>query len=250
MKAKPPGTATPVKFVTTTRDDLLAIGRILAQVVEPEILLDKRHPLIVNICGSQNGGKTTLIGAFREALLDDARMKGMSQHDEYWRGTAKGHPVEFTHIDSAWCDIYSNDALKLPDMKREKFFLQQRSIGGVSVIENHSRPDSGGLNIWVEAPLGFWEEMHEPVTGERRLYDLSGTLRDQFDAANSPISDSHPANVRYVEILVRDKRLLASDAFMQAVTGMVPLFAKDVAPRPRRQGNGGTNLSCPWSPIV
>lgn len=219
-----------IQMVTTTRDDLLAISRILARAIDPQFLFDKDHPLSVSINGSLNAGKSIIPFEMRNTLFQDAenqQMRGNAGHDEFHEASLSGNTVQINVIDPLWGHDYGHPAFKpleeyknLRNTEIEDTFKSIRTEGGIDFYQNKSHHRDVDLAVWVEV---FGSQGSNNGECPRvRASPLYSAFKEAF--IDSPIWKQDW--VRYVEVLA------LGPAFNEAVKRLQSLENKEDAPNP------------------
>lgn len=138
-----------LSFITTTREDLFAISRIMMRAIEPQLLLDRDNPLVISIDGDMNSGKSILIDTLRSEMFDDKKniaFSGREDYDEQWTATIGGKKAEIGFINVAWQYGFSDKSLnELSVISRDELtqaFLDKRAHGGITVLQNKNDGDS------------------------------------------------------------------------------------------------------------
>jgi hypothetical protein len=142
-------------------------------------------------------------------------MAGRDGYDEYWTGTHNGTPLALHYIDAAWGAGYSNSQLNgSRDRKALDAFMRARKdVGGITILQNPG-------TYAADKGIGFFVENNKDHAVD---YDLPhcrrhGAVRRAFNKA------AHGNTwARYVEVEVRDERLLASDKFRTAFAAFAPV---------------------------
>lgn len=208
------------EFITTEREDLVDIAKIFAQAVDPALLTDKCTPVTVSLCGSFNAGKSIFIDILRNEIFDtneQPHFSGRKNYDEYWQGKVNNNLFDLHYIDFAYPGGYHHPILsQRQDKSKLDVFMSQRLHGGVTVIQNHSRPVSCDFNIWIESPRNYADTRitTEPITGNRHV---PAKLKNIFQAAHDMTLDKKTYNswTRYVEIIIANNNL-ATPSLLQA----------------------------------
>lgn len=213
------------RCLTTTREDVFAIGHLLAAVFRPEALLDATSPLLFKVNGSLSSGKSIIFDTVRNDLLGaDAVFTGDKGFDEYWQGRNSGRVMELSFLDAAH-NFYGNAQLN-NRTGREDTFLSTRQRGGISFIQNSSTPEAADVSLWLEAPAIYWtEEVNtEPVVGRRRLPD---DLRPAFQQAHQKTRINDRSWVRYIEISVHNPAVIDVAALEKGMKKLTRQFNKE-----------------------
>lgn len=200
-----------IAIITQSRAEIFFMARLLAAGLTPDVMADKHDPLLVSVRGSIGSGKKIIPDAMREYFLGTTALgevTGRPGYDEFWRGQVRGQQVEFAYIDAAWQSGYSNPEFVSPYIHHvREAFMATREHGGIAFVHNDYTLGinrSAGLDIWME------KQGQPNPDGERpRAHD--GPLQKEFRTANK--KDPENDWVRYIEIEVADKRLLASPKF-------------------------------------
>lgn len=236
--------------MTVERGNLFDLTRILFSRLPDSVFLAAEKPLVVTVNGSLASGKKIITDAALPLLFDadGAAMSGKSGYDEYWRGPRKGRDVELHYIDAAYAEAEDySPALQtqFAQMKRNAprwsflfsesatdyarrladCFMTQRTKPGMTVMQN-SVPQHGidaGLSIFIENANNATPVSYNPP----RFQSQPLSFRDDFRRACSRASW-----VRYVEVELRDPRLLADAEFMSHFMGLGP--ACDYQPAPAK----------------
>lgn len=202
-----------LSFVTTTREDLFAVSRILMNAIEPQVLFDKNHPLIISIDGCQNSGKSILIDTLRDEMFDnkdDVRFKGKADYDESWKGAINGRPSEISFMNAQWLSIHTPwghaPLRKISQADElENTFLSLREHGGISVLQNKIDGfEDPRVHIDIQ------------VTKYARDHKLEKPLQD---AKYANVRNSYP---RHITIHVKNETVVTRDLFEQL--GGRPVF--------------------------
>lgn len=216
--------------ITTTREDMIAISHILAQVIHPEHLQKKEKPLIIKANGSINSGKSIFTSLIRNDILGaDAKMSGDKGCHEYWTKKIHGKTMEISSLDNGHWHI-SDQELHDRTPKREENFLKRRSEGGISFIQNSFDPERADLSVWVEAPAIFYTEEYntEPVFGDRRLPQ---TLAAVFKEAHDRTKVDDRSWVRYIQLSVYNTNAFDTDLLKKSLSGLKLKFQRMTEPK-------------------
>jgi hypothetical protein len=208
------------------RDDLFDLTRRVFAAAGRDVLGDPVRPLVVGVNGTLESGKKIITDAAVESLFEDgtAVMEGRAGRDEYWTGLHNGRLMEIDYIDAAWPghDEYSPRIEKNARFTRRhgvahdsklSVFMKQREEGGITFLQNaHEEIPEPGLSFFIERTRGTIMNYTEP-----RKLDTPLALRDAFQTmgAKNPWA-------RFVEINVRDERLLQDSRFMDAFIAFAP----------------------------
>jgi hypothetical protein len=154
LAALPDGTMTAVELVVTTRDDMFDICRALAHALDPAALDDPAAPVVVSVNGTYESGKKIVMDAMREVVGDGYRMHffGNEGFDEHYRThSLQGREIFF--MDLAYTKGYKRRGFdyELNEMKKQEDLLRLRRRGGLTVLQNTSKP-AAGMQVWVEKP--------------------------------------------------------------------------------------------------
>lgn len=225
-----------VCLITTSRDDLLDISRLLARALDPDFMKMPQQPVLVSISGSTNCGKKIFADFIRETLTEgeDITFKGKKGYDEYYQ-TADG-TRQFQYVDLAHVTPYSDpNFLKAvsPHCKQD-MFLAKRTAGGVTFLQN-AFYDLPGLHIFMNDGRGQY------VTNPRgvcpaALFPTFNTVAKKNTPYHSfwdkvlllfkgPPEDKGRW-LRYVQIDITDTRLQQSPAMIEAVAKLTAASAE------------------------
>lgn len=210
--------------ITTTRDDLVAISRIMAEAMNPAWLTDKERPFLISVDGSFRSGKSIFKDVIREKTFEDhsTGFKGFPDMDEYWISHIDGKNIEIDYMDAAWHNDYFNPRLdtasgcsqKMSDKKKLKRFMEARKHGGISIVQNCNMPKKADIQIFVESRYDRRDTASsEPTVGLRRV---PPALKDLHDATHEVLYDTAHW-VRYVEITLKDGRVLNDMHFVSVI---------------------------------
>ncbi len=189
-----------ISLVTTQRDELFAIGRLIAEGIEPQLLQDPMKPIIVSIRGSLSSGKSIVAQEGRKTLFSGGEKESVLSVGEIWTDTKSG--IEVDYLDSAYGD--NKDTVP---------FLKLRKAGGVTYIQNDENC-SAAIEVWIEN--------HRRIVGVNDCRHRVGT---------SSISETYnyfsfapwETWARYVEVNVLNEDLAKSDRFQRSLTEIAAL---------------------------
>jgi hypothetical protein len=230
------------QFLTMERDHLFDLTRRLFAAVNPDVLRDAQSPLTVGVNGMLSTGKKIISDAALDVFMDAENrvMEGKAGYDEYWTGTRAGAAVEIDYIDMAYpyraeysprvgpptpqCGRFPSRPAGDDRQEKMKVFMGWRQHGGVTFLQNaHDDMPDTGMSIFIERPRGSLVN----YSGARHV-DTPLALRDMFRS----VGEKAPW-VRFVEVNVRDERLLADENFMRNLTVFGPFCRLDkTAPAP------------------
>lgn len=205
-------------FITTSHDELAEISRIFAMGVDPSFLADAGNPVIFSLRGSYASGKSLMSDTMRDIFLQgeipglEIRSTGKS-----WIGGKKNGKREISTTDIAsWLSLYDNPGAPEHYIN---LFLQERTYGGASFLQNCGANNPAGVHIWVEKPVHdiVDYQYNRPYVDRKHLFQWNraekSSLRDAFNKA-AEVTDKW---ARYVEIDVTDIRLITSPLFLETV---------------------------------
>jgi hypothetical protein len=206
-----------ITLVTTSRQDMVDITHTLAKALDLQLMTDPKAPIVMSLNGSMESGKAIFSDEMHHALFNK---KFTSDRAQFVVDEIGGQKVEFDYIDIAFNNYQSSvEGLgKGSYADREKAFFAERQEGGISVVQNIQDLGKAGLGIWVEKNKGY--QMYESQLGaEHGSRFLGNALADVFQHAAQLYPDKAQDRswVRYVEIDIRDQRLLDSPKFQEAV---------------------------------
>src|SRR5690348_9712922 len=93
----------PIRLLTTEREHLFALSRLLTKTIDPALLQDTQNPVTFSVRGALAGGKKIFPDAAKESFLGDGGvLEGQRERDEYWTGETEGWPIEIDFINIAW----------------------------------------------------------------------------------------------------------------------------------------------------
>ncbi len=199
-------------MITETRDDLVTLSTRLAALMSPDMLADAKSPLVVSVEGSLSSGKKIFADVMREKLLASSALvsfAGREGFDEFWLGAINNKPVEIGYVDVLYGKGYANPSLNSETEKSvRQAFMNARHHGGVTFVQNDkslAAENMSGLDLWLEksgaSSLGGSRLAKSPL--------LSKFLQKQAALQQQPGGDQW---LRYVEVTVKDPRLLAAGA--------------------------------------
>ncbi len=203
-----------VELITTSREELFFVSRLLAAGLAPEVMDDEHFPLLVSIRGTLGAGKKIVSDSMREYLMGTTALSngitGRPGYDEYWTGQIRGKDVELSYIDAAWLGGYSNNELSSfgTHMVREAF-MWTRTKGGITFVQNDPSLEimnKAGLDIWIE------QQGVNNVDGPDRA--PKSALAVAFKEAQ--LKDPENEWIRYIEVKVADTRLVDAPKFLDA----------------------------------
>lgn len=220
-----------IQIVTTSREDLFAIARLMMQALDPLQLQDPARPLLFALRGSYGAGKSIFIDTFRSEMFDDATtvtFRGRADYDERWRGTIGGQPAEIGFINPCQPGGFSRKKLNdAPQAERAGIFSTLRQDGGLTVIQNKADGQGVDVDIWVEDNWGTllgYDDSH--------LATARKSLVKKFDQATKTSNrlchhDTRAENwVRYLDIRISDPTLLKNREFIQSLQRAAQKFNK------------------------
>lgn len=239
----PDGTMTAVELVVTSRQDMLDICHAIASALPENMLDDPAAPVVVSVNGTFASGKKIVMDVMREVVTAGMTMRffGRPGFDEHYRTQSlKGREVFF--MDMAYPKGYRRagfDWMIDDDIKQDRL-LAQRKRGGLTVLQNTSKP-AQGIQVWVEKPPEMldptqswrWGLGQTAVRNPYRIIQLDRhPLRDVFKAAarnKRPIWRwKKPAEwLRRVRIDIDDPRIFNTPA-MQVALARLRNAAHDV----------------------
>lgn len=220
-------------FSTSRRSHLFLIAKILTEGLRTQQFDSAEPPLTIRFSGSYRSGKSIFTDTLAKQLatlqpqtdllevqMTRRRREGRySSHihrdghfttDEasFFHGTVNGQPFALNMIDAGFTlKSYPPRAADQQEWARVKQnFRDQRRSGGIDVISNDPTPDpSTGISIWIEAP-GAQRKSAPP---DKKIE--ASPLARAFATTRRQTGQEWG---RFVEIEIRDPRLLASPAFM------------------------------------
>ena len=209
-----------IKLLTAEKEHLFALTRLLVSAIDPAFLHDKDNPVTVSVRGSFGSGKKIIPDAAREELLKDKpSFQGVKEFDEFWSGKKDDRPLEVDFINVAWGGWSFH---KSYGFGREiaKNFLKERKAGGITFIHNDDNfgEREAGIDIVLES------QADKPVTYDSQ-YKFKGEKGELQDTFNRLVRQDNWA--RYIQITVRDERLLNSPSFRAALDALSPQIVPD-----------------------
>lgn len=200
-----------IALITTSRDHLVYISRLLAAGMSPDVMSDKENPLLISVRGSLGCGKKIIPDGMREYLMGSTALgeiTGRPGYDEFWRGQIRGQKVEISYLDAAWLSGYSHEEFASPYIEHvREAFMDTREHGGIAFVHNDYTLDinrRAGLDVWIEKQ-GVYSPDHSRSRAQQ------SPLAEAFKKANENAPDNDW--IRYIELEVGDKRLLESPKF-------------------------------------
>lgn len=207
-----------ITLVTTSRQDMVDITHTLAKALDLKLMQDPETPVVMSLNGSMESGKAIFSDEMYTALFGKPFVSDRAKFEVQ---EVDGRKVEFDYIDIAF-NNYQSPVTGLGQgsyEEREKAFFDQRKDGGISIVQNMRKPEKADIGIWVEKNNGYQMYQyqlgpeHGSRLGERNA--LSGVF--EHAARLYPDKPQDRSWVRYVEIDIRDRRLLDSPKFQEAV---------------------------------
>ncbi len=201
-----------ISLVTTQRDELFAIGRLIAEGLEPQFLQDPKRPVTISICGSFQSGKSIIAEEARNGLTPPQTQRALYTGEgiEIFKGV--------NNIETIYLDAARNPATveKLSDL---------RTAGGIDLIQNAEMEQrkTADIEVWVES--GKW------IVGGYRSHMSSSPLAETYNRFSFIPGDVW---TRYVEIDVRNPDLAQSKPWQSAlsrIAGLHNVFAEAATKR-------------------
>lgn len=169
-------------------------------------------PLVVSIEGSLASGKKIFADVMREKLLSTSALvsfAGREGYDEFWLGAVNNKPLEIGYVDVLYGRGYANSAFAHETEKSvREAFMKTRRHGGVTFVQNDkslAAEKLSGLDIWLEksgtSSIGGSRLKKSPLLS--KFLETEALLKQQPDGNQW---------LRYVEVTVKDPRLLAAGA--------------------------------------
>lgn len=208
------------RFLTTQREDLFELTHRLMAGLEDDMLRTPHAPLVAAVEGTGSSGKKIFTDAAREVLFDsEPAFTGRAEYDEYWTGTRGGKPLSLTFMNAAWPGGYNTPALRhgfFYDSKITTFLAarQTGNTGGIDVVQN-------ALSWQKQAGLVLHIERHDRHDTHTRFVHHTA-LAIELET----LAEEH-GYARYIEVNVRDRRLLASQKFRDAIAPFSPIEEKE-----------------------
>ncbi len=218
----------PIRLLTTEREHLFALSRLLMKAIDSALLQDSQNPVTVSVRGALAGGKKIFPDAAKEAFLEDrGALEGRLEFDEFWTGETEGRPIEIDFINVAWEGDYKkvNPAQDAADRNASwkevilKSFLKQRKHGGISFIHNYD-------GFAERADIDICLDQHDNTPATRDTHTIKKAALPALTSKFNSLSQVRWWT-RYVEIRINNPRLLKSPAFRTAVES---LTLPDAAP--------------------
>lgn len=231
-----------VEIITTQREHLFAVTKLLFGALERDLLRDPQSPVMTSVKGSFESGKKIIPDAAAEQLLGSQhRIKTYGDYhisDEYRINSRRRLEVDFIN---ASCGDYSFDssAYGLAEEELLEYFLPQRKYGGVNFIHNNNCswntdntpafPDRYEMGIWLERP--FDENKEDDGSESTMLSDKRRMIVRAFKALESK---GDLPWLRYMYICVQGDRLLKSAGLREAMeklkapVGQAPIMDRTV----------------------
>jgi hypothetical protein len=189
-----------LRLVTSERGDIFAIGRLIAQGLEPELFQDRKRPVKVSIRGSYASGKTIIAEAGRRALIGITELTHGHIDMESWKGRLKGKDIEITYV------------LADGQKSRIKHIQDCRQNGGIAYVQNAPvfGDNEADIDVWIEGRKGY---IHQNEDERAKKSSLSDIYRQAAEKKWG----------RYVEIRVRNPKIAASKKFQAALKKIADL---------------------------
>jgi hypothetical protein len=209
-----PKYAQKLSIITTKRDDLFSIGRVIAESLDSAFLTEPAKPVLIAINGCFQSGKSIIAEAGREALIGKTEMSGGKKDDhEQWIAQRQDG---FGTIEIGYSDGYHNSDKKFDELSR------QRKHGGISYLQNtlelnKSDKHEVDIEVWIESPGRY------PISGESRAdcSPLAGIYNQQ--------SNRKSQWTRYIEIVIHNPKIAASKKFQGSLEKIRELHLRPVS---------------------
>lgn len=210
-----------VSLITTSREQLFELCRMIVASIDPELLKDPANPIIISVRGSKGGGKKIFPDAAREALLGpDARFRGKENFDEFWIGSHDNEELEIDFINAAFntsyhrsyaADTPKNRVWGISQAETLQNFLMEREFGGITFIHNSNKSSKkAGIDICLEHDGAL------PVT-----YAFSKMWRSGLKKTFNALAAENKW-VRFVRIQINNEALLSSPIFQKLLESLTP----------------------------
>ncbi len=205
-----------IRFITTEREDLFHISRVLAEAIPAAFLSKPQDPVIVSVRGGFNSGKKIFADAVRDTLLpgeDNRILIGRRNYDETWRGKSDKGALEVAFMNAAWAHGYTDEWLchyMKDNVQKVGRFLKQRKHGGISFIHNdmYTADEKAWITIWTESRrsrlVDRLEKPHIKTAGPEAQF--------HFNRLSKPRDW-----VRYTELTIRRDELFEAPQMQEAL---------------------------------
>lgn len=203
---------------TLTRDDLALLTERIISAIPKHMLTDADRELTITVNGGFQSGKKIIPDITRDFLLtDQSHRKGIEEIDEYVSGEIDGKSVTISFINAVFDETSFFVLLKqaqkntqidqpLYRIKHDLYLAERPHKAGISFVHNcHELEKDADINIWIEG------ENTPPVFGYAKHIKGSMDQRVRSEVGQPDLSNEW---IRYVEINIRNKELLADQNFM------------------------------------
>lgn len=210
--------ALSVELITTTRDDLVDISRLLARALDPDLLRMDGQPIVFAVNGSHSSGKKIFPDIISEEVIGEREMifSGRKGFDEFYFDPSE-EGLQVSYIDLAYGYGYETESLRKPGLESaaslmDAFMKVGGRHGGLSLMQNN-RHDLPAANVWLE------DGLRDPTKNPLGIAELgqagSEDITEAFSAARNSIEDRKW--VRRVRLDITDPRLLQSPGMQYAI---------------------------------
>ncbi len=182
-----------LELVTTSREAIIDLTRVLTQGIDPVFLSDREKPVLISLDGPPCCGKSIFPDIVRAELLGvDNDPVDNFRPGANWTGRAYGMDIEISFANA--------NPVFLPS------FLKRRELGGITLVSNsRTRSEafySGSADIRIHMGI---DRYLKSLPSD--IYESS--LKYSFNAASNA--------ERFVHIEIRDGSLLSSMRFLHAL---------------------------------
>lgn len=230
-----------VDFITTSRDHLFEMTRILVGGIRPEFMRNATSPVTVSVMGTFGDGKKIIPDAAVQSVFNIPNaqdwhlygnekvtrksgfgplrliskwfsrptdlstvspvFQGEAEFEEHWKGLYQEQNVEVSFSNSAWGSSYT-----------AKKHLKRRELGGIAFVHNdESFEDDAWIGVWLE------KEGNGVVgSNEHKSKSAAPHLKDIFHQYSEQARDW----TRYIKVDVRRPELLACSRFQRALEAL------------------------------
>jgi hypothetical protein len=208
-----------VTLVTTQRQDIFALGRLLVQGIDERFFKDPEKPILISLNGSLESGKTIIAEEGRRILIPQATLaNGNKGYDEIWAGQRNGRPFEIGYIDANWAlrdfrTVDGNDDYSDAGFAAESFLKNRRSPG-ITYVQN------SGDAFSEKADICLLIQKYRYGRGPFIQKEEDGRLKSAY---NHFSRERCIPWTRYISLYVRNPELRHSTQFMQALQKIAKL---------------------------